>query len=153
MTHIHLTILISACWSAIFLFFPYRPGLTSMQQCNILLRTQLLYSLPVIINDISIFASNGTNCLNLFHPIRTLVSTTASGCRYSLLILESSHGGSKSSLVRSPQTSVYDNRRTLRLKSISYWCRQQGNTRPWHLVQACFTRRKQCQQWIPPFTQ
>jgi len=46
--------------------------------CNILLRTQLLYSLPLIINDISILVSNGINCLNLFHQIRILASTAAS---------------------------------------------------------------------------
>jgi len=37
--------------------------------CNILLCTQLLYNLPLTINDISLLVSNGTNCLNLFHPI------------------------------------------------------------------------------------
>ena len=46
--------------------------------CTILLRTQLLYSLPLVINDISLLVSNGTNCLNLFHPIRILDSTAAS---------------------------------------------------------------------------
>jgi len=46
--------------------------------CNITLHTQLLYNLPLIINDISLFVSNGTNCLNLFHPIRILASTAAS---------------------------------------------------------------------------
>jgi len=35
-------------------------------QCNILLCTQLLYNLPLTINDISLLVSNGTNCLNLF---------------------------------------------------------------------------------------
>ena len=45
--------------------------------CNILLRTQLLYNLPLTVNDISLLVSNGTNCLNLFHPIRILVSTAA----------------------------------------------------------------------------
>ena len=33
--------------------------------CSILLCTQLLYSRPLLINDISLLASNGTNCLNL----------------------------------------------------------------------------------------
>jgi len=46
--------------------------------CNILLHTQLLYNLPLTVNDISLLVSNGTNCLNLFHPIRILVSTAAS---------------------------------------------------------------------------
>jgi len=32
--------------------------------CNILLHTQLLYSLPLIINDISTLVSKDTNCLN-----------------------------------------------------------------------------------------
>jgi len=38
--------------------FSYRPGLT--------------------INDISLLVCNGTNCLNLFHPIQILFSTAAS---------------------------------------------------------------------------
>jgi len=46
--------------------------------CNILLRTQLLYNLPLTINDMSSLVSNGTNCLNLFHPFRILASTAAS---------------------------------------------------------------------------
>jgi len=41
--------------------------------CNILLCTQLLYSLPLIISDVSILISNGNNCLSLFHPIQKLV--------------------------------------------------------------------------------
>jgi len=43
--------------------------------CSILLRTQLLYSLHLLINDISLLVSNGSNCLNLFHPVRILAST------------------------------------------------------------------------------
>jgi len=75
-SHIHLTILISVRWSTTSLTsFSYSPGLTSV---NILLRTRLLYSLPLFINDISLLVSNGTNCLNLFHPSRILASTTAS---------------------------------------------------------------------------
>jgi len=46
--------------------------------CNILLCTQLLYNLPLTVNDISLLVSNGTNCLNLFHFIRILVFTAAS---------------------------------------------------------------------------
>jgi len=42
--HIHLTILISACWSAT--LFSYLTGQISLP-CNILLRTQLLYNLPL----------------------------------------------------------------------------------------------------------
>jgi len=49
--HIHLTILISACWNATSLSF-----LTSQVSlpCSILLRTKLLYSLPLLINDVSL---------------------------------------------------------------------------------------------------
>jgi len=75
MPHIHLTILIFARWSAT--TFSFLMGQFSFP-CNILLCTQLLYNLPLTINDISLLVSNGTNCLNLFHPIQILVSTTAS---------------------------------------------------------------------------
>ena len=75
MPHIYLTILISACWSATTLSF--LTGQVSLP-CNILLRTQLLYNLPLIINDMSLLLSSGTNCLNLFQPIRILASTDAS---------------------------------------------------------------------------
>ena len=79
MPHIHLTVLISALWSAT--SFSYLTSLVSFP-CNILLRSQLLYSLPLIISDISLLVSNGTNCLNLFHPIQILASTavSASSC-------------------------------------------------------------------------
>ena len=40
--------------------------------CNTLLRTQLLYSFPFLINDVSLLVSN--NCLNLFHPTWILAS-------------------------------------------------------------------------------
>jgi len=73
--HIHLTILISACWSAT--SFSFLTGQISLL-CSILLRTQLLYNLPLLINDISLLVSNGTTCLNLFHPIRILASIAAS---------------------------------------------------------------------------
>jgi len=46
--------------------------------CNIVLCTQLLYSLPLIINHISLLVSSGTNCLNLFRPIQILAFTAAS---------------------------------------------------------------------------
>jgi len=46
--------------------------------CNMLLCTLLRYSLPLIISDTSLLVSNGTNCLNLFYPIRILASTAAS---------------------------------------------------------------------------
>jgi len=73
--HIHLTILISARWSAT--SFSFLTGQVSLP-CSILLCIQLLYSLPLLINDISLLVSNGTHCLNLFHPIRILASTAAS---------------------------------------------------------------------------
>ena len=47
MPHIHLTILISAHWSAT--TFSFLTGQVSIP-CNILLRTQLLYNLPLIIS-------------------------------------------------------------------------------------------------------
>ena len=47
-SHIHLTILISAHWSAI--LFAFLTGLVSLP-CNILLRTQLLYSLTLNTNE------------------------------------------------------------------------------------------------------
>jgi len=73
--HIHLTIVISAAWSAT--SFSFLTGQVSLP-CSILLHTQLLYSLPLLINDISLLVGNGTNCLNLFHPIQILASTPAS---------------------------------------------------------------------------
>jgi len=48
MPHIHLTILVSACWSAT--SFSVLTGQVSLP-CNILLHTQLLYSLPLTFND------------------------------------------------------------------------------------------------------
>jgi len=65
--HINLTILISALWSAT--SFSFITGQVSLPY-NILLLTQLLYNLPLTVNDISLLVSNRTNCLNLFHPIR-----------------------------------------------------------------------------------
>ena len=73
--HIHLTIIISARWSAT--LFSFLTGQVSLP-CNMLLHTQLLYNLPVIISDTSLLVSSGTNCLNLFQPIRILASTAAS---------------------------------------------------------------------------
>jgi len=72
---IHLTILISARWSAT--SFSFLTGQVSLP-CNILLHTQLLYSLPLLINDISLLVRSGTSCLNLFHPVWILASTAAS---------------------------------------------------------------------------
>ena len=74
MPHIHLTILISARWSAT--SFSFLTGQVSLP-CNIPLRAQWLYNLPLIINDMSMLVSSGTNCLNLFQPIRILASTAA----------------------------------------------------------------------------
>ena len=71
---IHPTILISARWSAT--SFSFLMGQVSLP-CNILLCTQLLYNLPLIINDISLLVNNGNNCLNLFHPIWILVISIA----------------------------------------------------------------------------
>jgi len=65
--HFHLTILISACWSATSFFF--LTGQISLP-CNILLYIQLLYNLPLTLNDISLLVSSGTNYMNLFHPIQ-----------------------------------------------------------------------------------
>ena len=72
MSHIHLTILISARWCV--MSFSFLTG-QILLPCNTLLCTQLLYSLPLIINDISLLASSGTNCLNI--PIQILASTAA----------------------------------------------------------------------------
>jgi len=70
--HIHLTILVSARWSAT--SFSFLTGQVSLL-CSILLRTQLLYSLPLLINDISLSVSNGTNCkpyLSIFELVLSL---------------------------------------------------------------------------------
>ena len=72
---LYLTICISARWSA--MSFSFLTGHISLS-CNILLCIQLLYGLPLIINDISLLVSNVTNCQNLFHPIRILASRAAS---------------------------------------------------------------------------
>ena len=74
-SHIHLTILISARWSAT--TFSFLTGQVSLP-CNMLLCTQLLYNLPLIIKDTSLLVSSGTSCLNLFQPIQILASTAAS---------------------------------------------------------------------------
>ena len=66
--HIHLTILISARWSAT--TFSFLTGQVSLP-CNMVLLTQLLYNLPLIIRDTSLLVSSGTNCLNLFQPNST----------------------------------------------------------------------------------
>jgi len=67
-SNIHLTILISARRSAT--TFSFLTGQVSFS-CNILFRTQLPYFLPLIIINVSLLVSNGINCLNLFHPIRS----------------------------------------------------------------------------------
>jgi len=73
--HIHLTILICARWSGTSFFF--LTGQVSLP-CIILLCTQLLYNLPLLINDVSLLVSSGTNCVNLFYPFWILASTAAS---------------------------------------------------------------------------
>jgi len=74
-SHVCLDILISARSSATSFYFLI--GQVSLP-CSILLHTQLLYSLPQLINYISVLVSNGTDCRNLFHLIRILASTAAS---------------------------------------------------------------------------
>jgi len=44
-------------------------------------------NLSVTINDISLLVSNGTNCLNLFHPTQILVSTAVSASLSTLNIM------------------------------------------------------------------
>jgi len=78
-----MTILISARWSAT--SFSFLTGQVSLP-ISILLRTQLLYSLSLLINDISLLVSSGNNCLNLFHSIRILASTAASASPSTLSI-------------------------------------------------------------------
>ena len=73
--HIHLTILISARWSAT--TFSLLTGQVLIP-CNMLLHTQLQYNLPLIIKDTSLLVSSGTSCLNLFQPVRILACTAAS---------------------------------------------------------------------------
>ena len=73
--YIHLIILISARCSAT--SFSFLTGQVSLP-CNILFHTQLLYNLSLTISDTSLLVNNGTNCLNLFYPIRILTSTAAS---------------------------------------------------------------------------
>jgi len=73
MPHIHLTILISAWWSATSFSFP--TGQVSLP-CNILLHTQLLYNLPLTINDISLLVSNQSikvicNACNVVHKLES----------------------------------------------------------------------------------
>ena len=81
--HIHLTILISARRSAT--SFSFLTGQVSLPR-NMLLHTQLLYNIPLIINDMSLLISSGTNCLNLFLSIRILAFTAASASPFTLSI-------------------------------------------------------------------
>jgi len=80
-SHIHLTILISALWSVT--SFSFLTGQVSLSY-NILLCTQLQYNLPLTFSNISLLVSNGTNCLNLFHPIQILFSAAASASQSAL---------------------------------------------------------------------
>jgi len=73
--HIHLTILISALWSAT--SFSFLMGQVSLP-CNILLHTQLLYNVPLTINDIPLVRNFGTVlwhcCLGsrkIIRPVKT----------------------------------------------------------------------------------
>ena len=70
--HIYLTILISTRWSAT--TFSFLTGQVSLP-CNMLLRTKLLYNLPLIIKDTSLLVSSGTSCLNLFQPIHLITNS------------------------------------------------------------------------------
>ena len=63
MPHIHLNILIYARWSAT--AFSFLTGQVSLP-CNILLRTQLLYNLPLIINDTSLLVPAAWTYSNQF---------------------------------------------------------------------------------------
>jgi len=72
--HIHLTILISARWSAT--SFSFLMGQISFP-CYVLLCTQLLYNLTLSFNDITI-GSHWYQLPELFSPIRILFSTAAS---------------------------------------------------------------------------
>jgi len=62
MPRIHLTILISALWSAT--SFSFLKGQVSLP-CNILLRTQLLYNLPLTVNDISLLVVVRWSCMKV----------------------------------------------------------------------------------------
>ena len=66
--------------------------------CNILLRRQLLYNLPLTINDISILVNNGNNCLNLLYPVQILVSTAASASPSTLIMSPKSQNVSSKSI-------------------------------------------------------
>ena len=51
-----------------------------LSKCSLVFHctTTVLYNLPLIIKDMSLLVSSGTNCLNLFQPILILASTAAS---------------------------------------------------------------------------
>jgi len=95
--HIHLTILISARWSAT--SFSLLTGQVSLL-CSILLCTQLLYSLPLLINGISLSVSNGTNCMNLFHPFEFWLHSRISSW---LTQLHNYHPNTATRLIGQPQ--------------------------------------------------
>ena len=78
-TALHLTILISALWNAT--SFSFLTGQVSLP-CNILLHTQLLYNLPLTVNDMSLLVSNGTNCLNFYWTINRCSSSDDRECPY-----------------------------------------------------------------------
>ena len=119
-----MTILISARWSAT--TFSFLTGQVSFP-CSMLLRTQLLYNLPLIIKDTCLLVSSGTSCLNLFQPIRILASTAASAY--------------PSTLSMSPTIQIYAEKNIFDLISheiIDIW-----QTRPFSQCQA---------EWLNTFT-
>jgi len=65
--HIHLTILISALRTDTSISF--LTGQVSLP-CNILLSTQHQYSLPLLIDGVSLLVSSGTKCLKWFGAVR-----------------------------------------------------------------------------------
>jgi len=81
--HIHLVILISACWSANLLSF--FTGHVSLP-CNLKLCTQLLYNFPLVKSETSLLVSRWISCLNLFHPLTQLRYHLHSACHPGWLI-------------------------------------------------------------------
>ena len=68
MLRIHLTIFISACWSAMVPpHFPFWRSRSHFHATYYFTHSCCTISLSVTINDISLLLCNGTNCLNLLH--------------------------------------------------------------------------------------
>jgi len=72
MSHVHLTILISARWSAT--SFSFLTGQVSIHATYYFAHN--CWCLPFIVNDISKLVCTGTNCSDLLHPLR-IVSSAA----------------------------------------------------------------------------